>query len=57
MLFNNNSGCTNVPWCTLAVLLIVRVGQDLVVAAADGHIVPPSGEEGTIKMTLVKIGY
>jgi len=27
------------------------MGQDLVVAASDGHIVPASGEEGNIKMT------
>jgi len=33
------------------------MGQDLDVAASDGHIVPASGEEGNIKMTLVKIHY
>ena len=59
MLFNN--GCTKVPWCyvirTLTVLLIVRMGQDLGVAGTDGRIVPASGDEGNIKMTLVQIGY
>jgi hypothetical protein len=41
----------------LTVLLIVRMGQDLGVAASDGHVVPDSGEEDNIKITLVKIGY
>ena len=42
---------------TLTVLLIIGMGQDLGVAASDGRIAPASGEEGNIKMTLVKIGY
>jgi hypothetical protein len=61
MLFNSNNVCAKLPWFylmyTLTVLLIVRMGQDLGVAATDGHIVPASGEEGDVKMTLVKIGY
>jgi hypothetical protein len=61
MLFNSNNGDTNAPLCyvirTLTVLLVARMGQDRGVAATDGHIVPASGEEGNIKMTLMKIGY
>lgn len=34
----------------MTILLIVGMGQDLDVAASDGHIVPASGEEGNFKL-------